>query len=118
MPRKGASVVQVWNYPVALRLVEVNTKTGFSLTAGSYSVRASSMQAGVITYASAGSATAAVSAVTLTRATIEFGGTHANTNDFTYSTMGSLSATTTALSERSNTGAGTTNNRFIVTELF
>ena len=38
---------QIWSQvPVASRTVEVNTKTGFSLTAGSYSVRASSMQRG------------------------------------------------------------------------
>ena len=36
---------QVWSQvPVANRLIEVNTKTGFSLTAGSYSVRASNSQ--------------------------------------------------------------------------
>ena len=35
------SPLAVWvGVPVANRLVEVNTKTGFSLTAGSYSVNA------------------------------------------------------------------------------
>ena len=48
--------------------VTVSDKTGFSLTAGSYSVRASSMQRGVIQVTSAFSGTATVSSVTTTRA--------------------------------------------------
>lgn len=66
---------QVWTqYPVASRLVEVNTKTGFSLTAGSYAVLASSTQGGVINVGSAYSNTATISSVTTTRATVYYGG--------------------------------------------
>lgn len=67
---RGFNPWPVWSQvPVANRLVEVNTKTGFSLTAGSYVVRASSTQRGTITNAAAsGSNTATVSSVTTTRA--------------------------------------------------
>ena len=70
MPRKGASAVQVWKQvPVASRTVEVNTKTGFSLTAGSYSVRASSSQRGtVVIGAGSVSGSVSISSVTTTRA--------------------------------------------------
>ncbi len=70
--KSGVSANQLWTQvPVANRLIEVNTKTGFSLTAGSYSVRASSNQTGTASFAlSATSGTAAISAVTLVRACI------------------------------------------------
>jgi hypothetical protein len=55
--------------PVANRLVEVNTKTGFGLTAGSYSVRKSSFQRGTITVTSPSTTgTSTISAVTLANA--------------------------------------------------
>ena len=60
---------QIWSQvPVANRLIEVNTKTGFSLTAGSYSIHATSNQRGSTT------TTTAVSAVTLTRSVCHFNG--------------------------------------------
>lgn len=66
---RGIEAIAVWTQvPVASRTVEVNTKTGFSLTAGSYSVRASSVQVGTITVSGATSNTGAVSSVTTTRA--------------------------------------------------
>lgn len=49
-----------------------NDKTGYSLTAGSYSVRASSTQSGTIFVSSALTATATVSSVTTTRADLGF----------------------------------------------
>ena len=62
---------QIWSQvPVASRTVEVNTKTGFSLTAGSYSVRASSTQTGIISINGATSVTATISSVTTTRASL------------------------------------------------
>ena len=70
---------QIWSQlPVASRTVEVNTKTGFSLTAGSYSVLASSTQRGTITEAQGGgsSATAAIAPVTVTRALASYEGAH------------------------------------------
>lgn len=66
----GLQAISVWTQvPVASRTVEVNTKTGFSLTAGSYSVRASSTQTGNVTLSSVTSGTATISSVTTTRAT-------------------------------------------------
>ena len=67
---KRQNILAAWQQiPVANRTVEVNTKTGFSLTAGSYSVRASSTQHGDATIPDPGtSTTAAISAVTLIRA--------------------------------------------------
>ena len=68
--KSGVSSNQLWTQqPVAARLVEVNTKTGFSLTAGSYEVRASSTQRAIITQVNTeSSVTATVSSVTTTRA--------------------------------------------------
>ena len=64
--------MQVWSQvPLANRTITVSDKTGFSLTAGSYSVRASSTQAGVTSLTStATTANAAISSVTTTRAKI------------------------------------------------
>ena len=81
--KSGISANQLWTQqPVASRLVEVNTKTGFSLTAGSYIVRASSTQATVITVAAGGyTNTVTISSVTTTRAFPNFNGLSYNTND-------------------------------------
>ena len=51
----------------------VNDKTGYSLTAGSYSIRASSVQRGSISVTS-GSNTASISSVTTTRAPETYSG--------------------------------------------
>lgn len=67
----GLQPVDVWTQvPVANRTVEVNTKTGFSLTAGSYSVRASSVQTGTVQLAGVTSNTSTISSVTVTRTTL------------------------------------------------
>jgi hypothetical protein len=60
----------IWTQtPLANRTITVSDKTGFSLTAGSYSVRASSCQRAVITQVNTeSSVTATVSSVTTTRA--------------------------------------------------
>lgn len=66
--QRGFSAWLVWTQvPVGNRTVEVNTKTGFSLTAGSYATRASSTQRGTITVTTT-SNTASISSVTVTRA--------------------------------------------------
>src|SRR3990167_5846777 len=66
------SLTAVWSkVPVANRLVEVNTKTGFSLTAGSYSVRASSTQYGSISEAVTTTEVFTCSSVTVTRAVLQ-----------------------------------------------
>lgn len=71
----------VWQQiPVANRTVEVNTKTGFGLVAGSYSVRGSSTQMGLVAVSAATSATLAISSVTVTRTTAWHTGSRVNTN--------------------------------------
>ena len=73
---RGFNAVVVWTQvPVANRTVEVNTKTGFSLTAGSYVVRASDVQRGTFTIGNAqASNTATITSVTTTRAVVVPGG--------------------------------------------
>ena len=94
---------QIWSQvPVANRLIEVNTKTGFSLTAGSYSVRASSAQ-----YGSGGmsngvtSVTSTISSVTTTRATVAYSGTRTQTNGQSGFAHVTLTNSTTLTSQRS-----------------
>ena len=71
---------QIWSQlPVASRTVEVNTKTGFSLTAGSYSVRASSTQTGLLSLNGVSSNTLGISSVTKTRSVIGWMGVNCNT---------------------------------------
>ena len=69
--KSGLSANQLWTQqPVASRLVEVNTKTGFSLTAGSYSVLESSTQRGTVSIvdgSTSSSATASIASVSLTQ---------------------------------------------------
>lgn len=78
-PSLGQIAYAAWNtVAVANRTVEVNTKTGFSLTAGSYSVRASSTQGGIVTLASTTSGTATISSVTTTRAFLSWLGNKSN----------------------------------------
>ena len=81
MPR-NISPLDVWQrVPVGSRLIEVNTKTGFSLTAGSYSIRASSNAQGRMQINAGTSYTdTAVSSVTLTRTVCAYG---FNTTDVT-----------------------------------
>ena len=92
---------QVWSQvPVANRLIEVNTKTGFSLTAGSYSVRASSTQRGSGTAYGIGAAggTVTISSVTTTRAQEVFNGSttdDASTSPQNYQVRCSLTSSTT-----------------------
>ena len=70
------SAIEVWTaVAVASRTVEVNTKTGFSLTAGSYVVLASSMQIATIAVANGTTSnTATITSVTTTRATVSLNG--------------------------------------------
>ena len=85
MGHGGLQAIAVWTQvPVASRTVEVNTKTGFSLTAGSYEVRASSTQAGSISIgAGVASNTATISSVTTTRALVFFTGSRDDTSTAT-----------------------------------
>lgn len=81
--KSGITANQLWTQqPVASRLVEVSDKTGFSLTAGSYVVRASSSQRATASFASTGtSVDITISSVTTTRATALFGGWTGDTNN-------------------------------------
>ena len=123
MGRGGLTAVAVWTQvPVANRLVEVNTKTGFSLTAGSYSVRASSLQTGTLLLASATSNTAAVSSVTVTRAKVLQSGFSsddaASANWPVYYPRMILTNATTVTGNRNTGGAINTTQVYTVEELF
>jgi hypothetical protein len=92
-------------------------KTGFSLTAGSYTVRASSSQS--VDVAIGGgltSATAAIAAVTLTRAHALFGGS-VDASDATHNQMigrGYISATNLYTAVRFNSTGTTTVSAHVV----
>ena len=118
MSRIGSSALQVWTQvPVANRTVEVNTKTGFSLTAGSYAVLASSTQHGQVSSA-ATSATATISSVTTTRATEQKNGNRTNDTSIVESdtNLTLTNGTTITVGKTNSTGNPVT--QFSVTELF
>ena len=93
-------------------------KVGFSLTAGSYSVRASSTQQSTISLAGVTSATAAISAVTLTRATLGFLGVLvADALVFTTALARVLFTSTTELTGQRGGSANTTGIAVQVGEL-
>ena len=109
MSRIGSSALQVWTQvPVASRTVEVNTKTGFSLTAGSYTLHATSNQRGQMDPGDTFSTvTATISSVTLTRTNLAYTG-----NDSGQSTVSntSLRLTLTNATTVTATRSGTTGN--------
>jgi len=115
---KHISPNQLWTQvPVANRLVEVNTKTGYSLTAGSYSVRASSVQRGLAAGAG-GAVNVAVSAVTLANAPELHNGMASSLNNLQEgSTRMELSTTTNVLVSKLG-GTGTAQTHFVVPEYF
>ena len=114
------NAAQIWSQvPVANRLIEVNTKTGFSLTAGSYSVRASSTQRGSIAMNNTASNTATISSVTVTRATEDYNGNTINSSSSqneAFSTI-ALTAATTVTCTRNN-GTNSAVPFYVVTEYF
>lgn len=100
-----------------------NDKTAYSLTAGSYVVRASSNQRGTVSVTSATSNTTAlpISSVTLTRAKLMSGGFDTNSGagsmppgDQPYQTLQATTVTQT----RGAAGGDTTISSFDVEELF
>ena len=115
--------IDVWTQvPVASRTVEVNTKTGFSLTAGSYSVRASSVQGGTQSIANGAGPTntSAISSVTTTRTTLDSAECSGDTNTVGASSGGiriDLTNATTVTGTRENT-SGVNNWSFRILELF
>ena len=116
---KRQNLLAVWQQiPVANRTVEVNTKTGFSLTAGSYSVRASSAQTGTVTIINtATTGTAAITSVTTTRAYLIYGGFQTDTDNVTDATRIILTNATTVTATRYTSGGASVVD-FNVQELF
>lgn len=96
---RGFNPWPVWSQvPVANRLVEVNTKTGFSLTAGSYAVRASSSQRANATFSTSATVDVTIASVTTTRATAIAMGSSRGTDSYAGSqdeARGAVSAATT-----------------------
>lgn len=112
------SALAVWQQiPVANRTVEVNTKTGFSLTAGSYSVRASSTASGQISLAGVTSATATISSVTTTRAVVHYLGQQTDTDSYRHSSNLTLTNATTVTASRADNVSNVYTN-WNVLELF
>ena len=74
--KSGISANQLWTQqPVGSRLVEVNSKTGFSLTAGSYSVLPSNQQRGSAGTVGNLNTDVTISSVTMNRANAYWSGT-------------------------------------------
>ena len=117
---KGISAIEVWvAVPLALRLVEVNTKTGFSLTAGSYASHATSNQSGSTTLGSGSgtSANATVSSVTTTRSITNWCGNKNSTETINGIINAHLTSATNVNSQRGGTN-GDTESWFEVEETF
>jgi len=109
---------QVWSQvPVASRTVEVNTKTGFSLTAASYAITGS-VQRGTLTIASSGSTvTATISSVTITKSMLGWTGTRIASTTFAPrddSTTLTLTNSTTVTADRNGNGAVTVASEYQV----
>jgi hypothetical protein len=104
-----AVAYSAWNdIAVANRTVEVNTKTGFSLTAGSYSVHASNNQRGTIVISSGTSNTAALSSVTTSRTMLHHAGQSYNNTTGIDSSIGRLTLTSSILATATRDGASST----------
>lgn len=96
----------------------VNDKTGYSLTAGSYSVRASNSQRGTAT-TGASTGDVSISAVTTTRATANHAGQNCGAvGDAGYCLTISQLISTTTVRFTKGANSGTQNNSTEVFELF
>ena len=110
---------QVWSQvPVANRLIEVNTKTGFSLTAGSYTVRASSCQRALVASGGPLTTNTTVSSVTLTRAIENLNGSSTNNPDVSGALYNMRLTSTTNVQVEKGVNIGAGNQTFSVNELF
>lgn len=106
---KRQNLLAVWQQiPVANRTVNVNDKTGFSLTAGSYAVTGT-VQRGTILLDNATSNTATISAVTTTKtlcthagATTQADETDATWPEATWTLVTLTNTTTVTLSRNTN----------------
>lgn len=93
-------------------------KTGYSLTAGSYVVRASSTQHTGSSLAAVGSNTIAISSVTLARASIYQNGNDISTDDVTDSCVRSTLTSATVVTVTRGSAGGTANADVVVAEFF
>ena len=110
---------QVWSQvPVANRLIEVNTKTGFSLTAGSYSVRASSSQQVTCTMSGVTTNTATISSITATRAIVSNGLSYVNSTSIPQSFGRWALTNATTLTGDKDQATGVNSTAMNVAELF
>lgn len=116
---KRQNLLAVWQQiPVANRTVEVNTKTGFSLTPGSYAVLASATQSGTIAMATAASNTAAISSVTTTRAIVGFMGFKTDGASFAVAMSRLALTNATTITADHDTGTNNVTIGWSVQELF
>ena len=93
-----------------------NDKTGYSLTAGSYVLRATSNQRGSIQLSTASSNTATISSVTITRAMLVGDGQDSDVDSVTFLTRGTLTNGTTVTKNKSTAAAGVVNTPYQVEE--
>jgi hypothetical protein len=105
-----AVAYSTWNdIAVASRTVEVNTKTGFSLTAGSYVLHASNNQRGTIAIgAAASSNTATISSVTTSRSQVIHTGQSYNNTTGIDSSLGRLTLTNSTTITATRDGVSST----------
>jgi hypothetical protein len=118
-PLVSASVWDAAFTPVASRTVTASTvsdKTGYSLTAGSYVVRASSSQRVAIALTAVSVATGTITSVTTTRASCA-GTWRGSTNQQESACVVYISAATTVTAQR-DSGANNANAYAEVWELF
>lgn len=119
---KRQNLLAVWQQiPVANRTVVASTvsdKTGYTLTAGSYSIRASSMQRGQVDNTGAGTNTATISSVTTTRAVEGLCGGSSN-NDIVSRSLVRLTLTNaTTVTVVKGTSTDNTETNYVVSEFF
>ena len=119
--KSGVSAHQLWTQtPVANRTITVSDKTGYALTAGSYSVRASNCQRGLGYLTSVASVAFTISSVTMTRTHVSYGGSAppAGATDWSWDARCYLTAATTVTGDRISNSSHTTSFNFSVVEFF
>ena len=121
MSYRGTPGIECWTMmPVADRTVEVNTKTGFSLTAGSYAIHATSNQQGtIVLIATDLTENATISSVTTTRAACWLQGytNNGDTGSTNTLTRVSLAAATTVTLQREGSAQAVTGG-YVVEETY
>ena len=121
---KRQNLLAVWQQiPLANRTVVASTvsdKTGYTLTAGSYSVRASAVQTAILAVTGASSNTSAISSVTTTRTVLGFLGFLADSTsgNFAVSSPRITLTNATTVTGNKETATNKTELSFVVLELF